>query len=138
MLPEKARWILLWLRKANKDFRRAQVLSASDPTDLEGISFNYQQATEKYLNAWLSYHELDFKKTHSVESLLHLLAPYYQATDADFNDAETLLPYAVEFRYPSEEEVEPDLAVIRAIAERFRALVFAHLGVEPSLAEGLR
>ena len=134
MPPEKARWILLWLRKANQDFRRAAVLTASDPEDREGIAFNYQQGAEKYVKAWLSYLEVEFSKTHKLQQLLYKLRPHYQPTSADLDAAEVLAPYAVEVRYPSEEELEPDMVVIGSAARHFYDLATRPLRTEPQLA----
>ncbi len=126
-----------WLRKGNNDFRRIEILRRHDPTDLEGIAFFCQQGAEKYLKAWLSYHETEFTKTHSLKKLLDLLGPHYAATERELEDAERLSPFAVEVRYPTEDEAEPDIDVLLAAATHFRHLVQRYLAHEPQLAPAL-
>jgi HEPN domain-containing protein len=91
-----------WLRKADSDFKTAQHLYQSGPDFVEGAAFHSQQAAEKYLKAFLVWHQIEFQKTHDIKALLRL------ATKADENipeilqDAVRLTPYGVEYRYPGD------------------------------------
>src|SRR4030042_4844093 len=61
-----------WIRKAESDFKTAAHLSESSPDLAEGTSFHSQQAAEKYLKAFLVWHQIEFQKTHDIETLLKL------------------------------------------------------------------
>lgn len=68
----------------------------------ENVGFHAQQATEKFIKAFLVRHQLEFPKTHNIALLRQLVAQ----TDRDLADrltpADALTPYGVEFRYPGD------------------------------------
>ena len=89
-----------WMKKAEKDLLTAErELSFEDPIT-DTVCFHCQQSVEKYLKAFLVYHQVYFTKTHRIMDLLELCA----TTDASFKDeledADNLTDYAVEIRYP--------------------------------------
>ena len=47
-----------WLAKASQDLRRVEVLLAAEPPDVEGALFHSQQAAEKALKAFLTWHDV--------------------------------------------------------------------------------
>lgn len=66
--PEEAKRKLFaeWIRKADDDFRVAELL-ANEGSGLTGpIAFHAQQAVEKYLKAFLTWHQIGFPKTHDI------------------------------------------------------------------------
>lgn len=71
--------------------------------------FHCQQAVEKALKAFLTFHERSFRKTHDLSDL----SPECLALDASLqpaiSQAEGLTQYAWRFRYPGE-PYEPDPA----------------------------
>jgi len=58
-----------WLVKAANDLRAADVEFRATPPLLEDIAFHAQQAAEKALKAFLTWHETPFRKTHSLEEI---------------------------------------------------------------------
>jgi HEPN domain-containing protein len=55
-----------WIWKADRDFALATQVSQSFP---DMAAFHYQQAAEKYLKAYLSFHRFALKKTHNIGTL---------------------------------------------------------------------
>ena len=50
-----------WLREAAKDRRAAEVLAGPEPSR---SVFHSQQAAEKAVKAFLTFHQIPFRKTH--------------------------------------------------------------------------
>ncbi|MFH1562611.1 MAG: HEPN domain-containing protein [Nitrospirota bacterium] len=89
-----------WINKANKDLLSAErELSFEDPIT-ETVCFHCQQAVEKYLKAFLVYHQIYFTKTHKIIDLLELCATVDSSFKDELEDADNLTDYAVEVRYP--------------------------------------
>ena len=57
-----------WLKIARRDWHRIHVLL--NDGDADGAGFFLQQATEKYLKAFLLTYEWKLKKVHTLQSLL--------------------------------------------------------------------
>ena len=68
--PEQVRWdfVQQWLEKAHKDLRVTAILLDSDIADYENAGFHAQQATEKFIKAFLVCHQIEFPKTHNMTS----------------------------------------------------------------------
>lgn len=102
--PEKvkAEIVRQWLRKAETDLEAAEVLFFKDPPLLYPACFHSQQAAEKYLKAFLTWHQVEFPKTHALGELLDLISQ----VDGDLADKlsglTALNPYGVEVRYPGD------------------------------------
>ena len=96
------------------------VSSGGLPDEIYG--FHVQQAAEKLLKAWIALLGESYPLTHSIETLLKLLADRGIDT-APFLDLNAYTPYAVEFRYAG---VGPDAKPIdRAGALEGRSVVGA-------------
>ena len=67
-------------------------------TDIAG--FHCQQAAEKVLKAYLTWHEVVFPKTHSLVALIALCLELETKFETLRFAAITLTPYAVASRYP--------------------------------------
>jgi HEPN domain-containing protein len=101
-----------WLAKASNDLKSVEhELGLEESEVLRDIAcFHYQQAVEKYLEAFLISHQVEFPKTHNVEYLLEKCAEI----DARFSDIDVkeLTSFAVDVRYgdgfyiPDMDEVE--------------------------------
>jgi len=102
-----------WARKADQDYRAAESLLEDDPPLAYPSCFHSQQAAEKYLKALLTWHGVEFPKTHSLGELLDLLATVDATLAAGLASATSLNPYGVEVRYPGDLP-EPDAAEARA------------------------
>lgn len=79
-------------------------------------AYHYQQAAEKYLKAFLSFHQVGLKKTHNIGTL----ALQASNIDPEFRklvtvaDVDAITEFATLFRYPNEEEVDfPDPAELQ-------------------------
>ena len=97
-----------WLRKADLDIRSAEALLSEDPPLAYPSCFHSQQAAEKYLKAFLTWHQVEFRKTHSMGELLDLVAVVDASLADGLASATSLNPYGVEVRYPGDlPEPEP-------------------------------
>jgi len=102
--PEEAKGKIIeqWLAKADADLAAAKLFISEERSFYYIVAFLTQQAAEKYIKAYLTWHEIDFPKTHDIDLLLDL------AATKDLNLAESLRPayilsdYAVDFRYPGD------------------------------------
>ena len=94
-----------WLDRVATDLRAAALDLAADPPILDDLVFHCQQAVEKAMKAFLSWHDEPFGKTHNLETLgeacLRLDSTLRSLVDA----AAPLTEYAWMFRYPGEREV---------------------------------
>lgn len=96
-----------WLTISKRDLQSARVLLKE--LILENVAYHCQQSAEKTLKAYLVHQGVGFPKTHDLDVLLDLCCQF----DAEFRRwddvADTLTPYATEFRYPSD-TLEPEEA----------------------------
>ena len=99
----KKRIVLRWLQKAESDIKVARHVFEMDEPPTDAICFHCQQAIEKYLKAFLTYHNARVKKTHDLGILLEMcleIDKEFESTDTD--KIANLTPFAVEIRYPDE------------------------------------
>ncbi len=132
-------YVRAWLGKAQSDMKNAQlIMSANDASPpLDTVCFHCQQASEKYLKAYLIYHNRTFPYSHNLADIVNECIQ----VDEDFasiqRKAEILTPYAVEIRYPDDfymptrQEAEESLA----IATEIRDFVFARMDVDGGCGE---
>jgi HEPN domain-containing protein len=90
-----------WIDKAEKDLKVAR-LSVSDPDLREVVGFHCQQAAEKYLKAFLTHVQVEFRKTHDLEELLRLAAIGGLSAPVGPEDAKWLTGFGVDVRYPGD------------------------------------
>lgn len=57
------------LIKLRKDMRSAEHGLTASPPLLEDVLFHCQQAVEKVLKGCLTWHDIPFRKTHSLEEI---------------------------------------------------------------------
>ena len=86
------------LEAARRDIEALRVMRGSDGLPDEVYGFHVQQAAEKLLKAWIALLGASYPLTHSIETLLKLLADRGVET-GPFRDLTAFTPYAVEFRY---------------------------------------
>ena len=121
---------------AEEDFKDGKKLYTNNPDEFKRlVCFLMQQAVEKYIKAYLIYHDKPYKKTHDISLLIQNAVEINE----DFNDlyeinADSLTDYAVGIRYdrtyinlPKEKEAEAVL-----IAENVRLFIMKKL---PELSE---
>ena len=93
-----------WLRQAAKDRNAAQVLVKPEPSR---SVFHSQQAAEKAVKAFLTFHQIPFRKTHNLTDLGSQCASVDPSLEALLREGADLTDYASAFRYP-DAPYEPD------------------------------
>jgi HEPN domain-containing protein len=101
MNQEKEEYIRNWLFRAREDLSVIESLVSSGLQFYTStICFHSQQAVEKYLKAFLIYHDIDFPRTHDVDYLL-LECQKIDEINFDF-DFKSLTEFGVSVRYPDD------------------------------------
>lgn len=89
-----------WLARAHEDLQVAELTLRASPALPASSAYHSQQAAEKALKAFLTSRQESFRLTHDLVELLGRCG----AIDSDFatlaSAAQTLTPYATQFRYP--------------------------------------
>jgi HEPN domain-containing protein len=93
-----------WLRQAAMDRNAAQVLLEVEPSR---SVFHSQQAAEKATKAFLTFHQVAFRRTHDLKDLGSQCVTADPTLEPILRDAEGLTDYASGFRYP-DSPYEPD------------------------------
>ncbi|MBF0509335.1 MAG: HEPN domain-containing protein [Deltaproteobacteria bacterium] len=91
-----------WLRKADSDMKLAEHLFSEGADFPNAIALHSQQTAEKYLKAFLTYHQKAFPKTHDLDVLLDLIETIDPNLALSLRDVIILTPYGVELRYPGD------------------------------------
>jgi HEPN domain-containing protein len=118
MTPEESRRdeSARWLAQARKDLNAARVLTSPEPSR---SVFHSQQAAEKAAKAFLTAHDVSFRKTHDLNELGGQCAALNPSLASLFQEASDPTDYAVVFRYldaPREpDESEAILALQTAV-----------------------
>lgn len=95
-----------WLQQAAKDRNAAQLLLEAEPS--RSVFFS-QQAAEKATEAFLTFHQVIFRKTHDLKDLGSQCVTVDPSLEPILGDVEDLTDYASAFRYP-DAPYEPDAA----------------------------
>ena len=115
------------IRQAEHDLRAAEVLLAATPALLGEAAFHCQQAAEKSLKAYLSWHDVPFGKTHDLAAIGGLCVANDSSLEPICVRADRLSVFAWAFRYPGDPdeptrtEVEDALALARVVHEAMLA-----------------
>ena len=101
MKKEKAEYIRNWLFRANEDIAVINdLINFGTEYYTSTICFHAQQATEKFLKAFLVYHNIDFPRTHDVD---YLISECQKINKNAFNiDLKSLTDFGVSVRYPDD------------------------------------
>ena len=101
MTKDKAEYIKNWLFRANEDIAVIKSLvNAGVEYYTSSICFHAQQASEKFLKAYLAYHDVDFPRTHDLDFLLiECQKINKEAFQIDFK---SLTDFGVSVRYPDD------------------------------------
>ena len=102
MKDDKLNVVRAWFKKAENDLINAEHTIKMDFPPTDTICFHAQQCAEKYLKGFLTFHEKDFPKTHSLEDLVLLCKDVAPNIESELADIEILSSYGVEVRYPDE------------------------------------
>ncbi len=101
MTKDKDEYINNWLFRANEDIAVIESLvNAGVEYYTSSICFHAQQASEKFLKAYLAYHDVDFPRTHDLDFLLIECQKIdKEAFQIDFK---SLTDFGVSVRYPDD------------------------------------
>jgi HEPN domain-containing protein len=101
-----------WFRRAASDLRAATYEFTAVPPLLGDIVFHCQQAAEKAMKGFLTWHNRPFRKTHSLEEIGEQCLEIDQTLNPMVDRAVPLTEYAWKFRYPGgpDEPEEPSVA----------------------------
>lgn len=101
MTKDQNDYLKTWLFRANEDIAVIEKLFESDPELYAStICFHAQQAVEKFLKAFLVFHNIDFPKTHDLDYLL-LECKKIDTRNFDI-DLGSLTDFGVSIRYPDD------------------------------------
>jgi len=89
-----------WLERADVDLRSAEVALGAGPPITEDACFHCQQAVEKLLKGFLTFHGIEFEWSHDIEYLLNLCAREDDSFEQWRTTATPLTAYATRVRYP--------------------------------------
>lgn len=87
-----------WVLKAENDLKTAAQILEAKEIITDTLCFHCQQTAEKFLKAFLVYHNTIPEKTHKIERLLEACCQI-DSTFIELRDAILLSEYAVELRY---------------------------------------
>ncbi len=101
MNPEKKDHIKNWLFRAREDLSAMNRLAEAEIEFYSStICFHSQQAVEKYLKAFLVYHDIDFPRTHDVDFLIEMCCSIDKKSFEI--DLKSLTEFGVSVRYPDD------------------------------------
>ena len=89
-----------WLEKAQGDLEASRRCAQGSPPLYPIAAFLAQQAAEKALKGFLTFHQTDFEKTHKMDELGQKCATIAPSLSRVAALAAPLTRYAVEGRYP--------------------------------------
>lgn len=120
-----------WVTKADHDLGTALITYLHIPDFRDTITFHCQQSVEKYLKAFLVFHEVEFKFTHDLIYLLELIAQLDDFLNVYFERILKLQNYAVEIRYPDETIFLTNERVIESIttSQAVRKIILDKLNI---------
>src|SRR3972149_2573994 len=91
-----------WFKKAENDLINAEHTMIMEKPPCDTVCFHAEQCAEKYLKGFLTYHQIEFPKTHSIETLVGLCKQVDPTIESELEDVEILSSYGVEVRYHAE------------------------------------
>ena len=102
MKDDKLEVVRSWFKKAENDLINAEITIKMENPPCDTICFHAQQCAEKYIKGFLTFNEIYFPKTHSIEGLVELCKQIVPEIESELEDVEILSSYGVEVRYPDE------------------------------------
>jgi len=90
-----------WFLKANDDLREAEFVLTATPPFVGSSLFHSEQAVEKAIKGFLTWHEKIFR-TDDLEQLKLLCVEADPSTAEVLEGVEQLTEYAFRFRYPND------------------------------------
>jgi HEPN domain-containing protein len=119
-----------WLVKAAQDLRRVEILLAAEPPDPEGALFHSQQAAEKAIKGFLTWHDVPFRRVHELDEIGQQCIAVNSSLADPMSRADVLTKYAWRFRYPGAPH-EPTLEEAQMAFNLAREVMSSILGCLP-------
>lgn len=123
-----------WLFRANEDILVIENVFHSGPElYASAICLHAQQAVEKFLKAFLVFHDFDFPKNHDLD---YLLSECRKIDDTIFEiDLASLSDFGVSIRYPDDFYVpeEEETVMYRNIALNVKKVVEDKIKIQHNL-----
>lgn len=126
-MKDRATLVQGLFRKDDSDMADARrTLVSEGPYDT--ACFHAQQAAEKYLKAYLTWHERAIPRTHDLEELQRLCVAMEPMPELAALDLTELTAYAVELRYDAEFwPPQPTAREAVVLVEKVRTLIMERL-----------
>ena len=125
-----------WIFKAENDLKIAKDELKAELPATDMVCFHAQQCAEKYLKAFLVFHNKPFKKTHNLFVLIRNCASInsefqnlYDLGVDELTDYAIDIRYGDEFYFPSIEEAQEAIKLAEIVRE-FVIKAFEKLGVK--------
>lgn len=93
--PQRVADTRAWLRRSQGDLRAAEIDLAARPALLGDAAFHCQQAAEKVMKAFLTWHDAPFRRTHDLAELGRQCVRLDASLESVCRRAEVLTVYAV-------------------------------------------
>jgi len=122
-----------WLRLATEDLRRVEILLTAIPPDIAGALFHSQQAAEKAIKGFLTWHDIAFRRVHELGEIGTQALQIDPSLAELVQRADSLTRYAVHFRYPGA-PYQPELPEAHSASKLAREVVEAVLSRLPNEA----
>ncbi len=133
MNREKIEYIKNWLFRANEDIAVIDnLINAGIENYTSTICFHAQQASEKFLKAFLVNHDVDFPRTHDLDFLLLECQKINKEAFQDIN-LKNLTEFGVSVRYPDDFYIPlvSEALDYQQIAKEIRGIVEGLIKLEP-------
>jgi HEPN domain-containing protein len=114
-----------WLEHAESDLAVARAAVGQRGVLPQQVAFHAQQAVEKALKAALVRAGVDFPRTHDLQELVELVAETDHPLPDELLEAVSLTPFAVQHRYPGEEDPPGEEEIRSALALADKAVAWA-------------
>ena len=116
MSDEKQQEVFAWMKKADDDLRSARIIMDAKPPLIETALFHCQQAAEKAMKAFLTAHDMPFRKTHDLDELAAACEKIDVSLKEVLDPARDLTVFAWEFRYPGDSSTPSEAESYDAIS----------------------
>ena len=133
MNREKIEYIKNWLFRANEDIAVIDnLINAGIENYTSTICFHAQQASEKFLKAFLVNHDVDFPRTHDLDFLL-LECQKINKEAFQYINLKNLTEFGVSVRYPDDFYIPSISEAIdyQQIAKEIKEIVEGLIKLEP-------
>jgi HEPN domain-containing protein len=123
-----------WFERADSDLRAARLDLDADPPLAEDALFHCQQAVEKSLKGFLTWHDSPFRRTHSLLELGLQCVDLEPSLESLLREAARLSEYATKYRCPGQamsatkEEAAQALELAAKVEEQILARLPAEVG----------